>query len=162
MLDATTAFNEKKLLIHELCEYMAKKYDTKINMLNDAIDKVLSDTKKYVFDDSIAFLKKLRSPKNKVYLLTYSVPETFEFQKKKVENSGLINFFDEVIITSKQKCELDTDYQNSVFVDDDPKQLLGLCRKNPANVIRIKRKDGKYSDRPLEADVKEVTELSQL
>ena len=115
-----------------------------------------------MFDDSIAFLKKLRSPKNKVYLLTYSVPETFEFQKKKVENSGLIDFFDEVIITSKQKCELDTDYQNSVFVDDDPKQLLGLCRKNPANVIRIKRKDGKYSDRPLEADVKEVTELSQL
>lgn len=162
LIDATAALNEKNLDFYELCLYMSNKYDIDNYLLYDAINKILDNGTKYLYSDTIKFLSKLKEEKNNVYLLTYSTQNSINFQKRKVDGSGLNDFFDEIYITSKPKYTLNIDYKNGIFIDDNPRELLGLYGTNPVEVIRIKRKFGKYSKRPLEIKVKEITNLTQL
>lgn len=64
---------------------------------------------------------------------------------KKLLGSGLMQYFDGIIITSEYKFLLDLKYENGIFIDDDPRDLNGLFEKNAIQVIRIRKPNNKRS-----------------
>lgn len=103
------------------------------------IKKFFRDLSIYLYDDTLNFLEVIKK-NNELILLTYG---DFDYQSLKVNNAGIKDYFDKIIITNKNKGDLDLDYKNSVFIDDNKEQIEGLLRKG-AKVIRIKRKGSKY------------------
>ena len=59
--------------------------------------------------------------------------------------SGLGKYFDGIMMTTELKFLLDINYQNGIFIDDDPRDLNGLANKNPIRVIRMRKKNNKRS-----------------
>ena len=55
---------------------------------------------------------------------------------------------------------MDIDYKNSVFIDDSIRDLKGLYNKKAKHVFRIKRINGKNSNRELNAN--EILEFNSL
>ena len=82
----------------------------------------------------------MKSNNYELILLTYG---DFDYQNEKVNKSGIKDYFDKIIITSKHKALLNLDYEHSVFIDDNKVQLEGLL-KTGAKVIRIKRSGNKH------------------
>lgn len=164
-LDATELKNQCKLMfnrehiynIYELVSYFSEKYELDKSNIIKAIDNEILNGKNFVYDDSISFLKKLQKGNN-LFLLSYS-NDNLNYQTEKILGSGLAPYFDGLLITSKPKYELDINYSNGIFIDDNPKDLLGLYSKNPKKIIRLKRLNNKYSK--IELDVK-ITEYNKL
>lgn len=105
------------------------------------IELFLYDLSKYLYNDTISFLEYLNNNNYQVNLLTYG---DFDYQNIKISNSYIKEYFNKIIITSKNKFELDLDYKNSIFIDDDIFQIDGLLKKD-AFVKRIRRKGNKHS-----------------
>lgn len=116
------------------------------------IDYFIKDISKYLYNDTVVFLKYLNNQNYQVNLLSYG---DYEYQNMKINNSLIKDYFDKIIITSKMKYELNLDYENSFFVDDDVVQIAGLLKKK-ASVIRIRRKGNKHS----EFDINDVFEYN--
>lgn len=110
-----------------------------------------------VYNDSIEFLKYLKSKDHKLHILTWGDKE---FQEEKVLKSKLDNYFDEIIYAEKLKYTLDLDYANGVFIDDSIRDLKGLYNAKAKQVFRIKRKNGKNSNKEL--NIKEILEFESL
>ena len=95
-------------------------------------------------------------------MLTYC-KDSLEYQSIKVAGSKLADFFDALYITSLPKYNLDIDYTNGVFIDDNPEDLLGLYSKNAKQVIRLRRKENKYSVKDLDnTDIKEYLNFNDI
>lgn len=105
------------------------------------IDLFLKDLSMYLYGDTIGFLEYLNNKDYHINLLTYG---DYEYQNIKINNSVIKKYFSKIIITTKNKCDLNLDYNNAIFIDDDIKQIKGLLNKN-ANVIRIRRNGNKHS-----------------
>ena len=83
-----------------------------------------------------------------------------EFQTAKIVHSKLIEYFDSIITTSTPKYNLDINYKNGIFIDDKPKDIEGLCLKNPIDIIRIRRPGDTYSNQNLKIpSIKEYQSL---
>ena len=146
--------------IYKLCDYFSKKYKIKSEILKGDIDKMLSDGKRFVYEDSLPFLMNLKENGHHLNLLTLASEDNRVYQEKKIYGSGLSDFFDKIIITSKPKYLLDLDFENSVFIDDNPKDLLELHSKNPLKIIRIRRVGNSYSK--IEIDTPQISEFLDL
>ncbi len=70
--------------------------------------------KELLFSDAILFLQYLKTIKQKLILLTFG---EFSFQSKKINATGIANFFDEIIITPDGK-ELALEKILNQFVDE--------------------------------------------
>lgn len=153
-------FNRDKIYnIYDLVEYFAKKYNFEANTLILELNSVIYDSKHNVFEDSISFLEKLKEQKHNIYLLSYC-EFGLEFQTAKILGSGLIRYFDSIIITGKPKWELDLDFTQGIFIDDKPEDLINLFNKTPKDIIRIRRPGDTYSKENIEhIDMKEYTSL---
>ncbi len=168
-LDATELKNECNLMfnrehiynIYKLVSYFAQKYELDKSKIVKSIDNEILNGKNFVYDDSISFLSNLRKNNNKVFLLSYS-NDNLNYQTEKILGSGLTPYFDALFITSKPKYELDINYSNGIFVDDNPKDLLGLYSKNPKEVIRLKRLSNKYSKIELNIKIAEYDNLKDI
>ena len=125
------------------CQSLANKYNANVQDLIDLIVSILNDGKRFVYEDAISFLKSKQN--DKIKLLTYTKEESTKYQKLKIKGSGLEDFFDEIIITSKSKGELDIDYSSGIFIDDSPKSIVEIYAKNPLKIIRINRENSSYS-----------------
>ena len=121
------------------------------NDIEKHLEIFLKDISVYLYDDSINFLEYLNSKNYEVNLLTYG---DFDYQKEKIEKSFIKDYFNKIIITSIEKPNLDLDYKNAIFVDDNEYQLKGLIKKD-AKVIRIRRNGNKHSIN----DIKNVLEF---
>ena len=62
-----------------------------------------------------------------------------EYQMQKIKGSGIAGFFDGIIMTTEYKFNLDINYENGIFIDDDPRDLEGLVEKKAIRVIRIRK-----------------------
>ena len=125
----------------EIVNYCIEKYG--IN--SEILEKINNHFKKacdYKYDDIYDFLTNIKSNENKLVLLTYG---DYLYQNLKIINSGLLKYFDDVIITEKEKDTLKLDFSSSIFVDDNPDVILKLLLKKPLKIIRIKRENNKYS-----------------
>lgn len=136
--------------IYKLAKYFASKYNIDEKGLIDKVEAVISDGEKYVFEDSIYFLKELKNRKHILNVLTYVVQEDLSYQLSKIKGSGLSEYFDNIIITSSLKFNLDLKYEEGAFFDDSPRDLTGLASRNPKVLVRVNRKNNKYFDQKLE------------
>ena len=133
-------FNRKHIYdIYELINYFSIKY--KINEI-DAINKInnlLLNSSDLVYKDVLLFLKYLKNNNCKLYLLSYC--NNLFYQSLKIAGSKLNQLFDAIYITSVPKHLLDINYENGIFIDDNPNDLIGLYEKNPRKIIRIRRNE---------------------
>ncbi|MBE5758012.1 MAG: hypothetical protein E7345_03685 [Clostridiales bacterium] len=147
-------FNSKGIYnIFRLCEFFADKYSLDASLLIDAVNNSINNGQDLVYPDTIEFLLRLRESGHNINMLTYTAKESIDYQVQKVKGSGLVEYFDNIIITSTPKWQLDFNYSNGIFIDDNPKDLAGLYSKSPIAVIRIKRDNNKYSDKPMPDDI---------
>ena len=136
-------FNSTYDNIYNFTINICKKYKIDSQETISSIENIIKNGRNIVFDDAKRFLKRLKEKGHNICLLTYVAKENEEYQLNKIVSSGLCEYFDEIIITSKMKFELDIDYKNGIFIDDDPRDLKGLYEKNPIKVIRIRKKNNK-------------------
>lgn len=149
--------------VYDLPKYFSNKYNLEpLPILNNLKNSILN-SEHLVFPDVKPFLEKLKSHNHKLYILTFA-KLSLQFQMDKLTGSKLLSLFDGIYITSTPKYELDINYSNGIFIDDNPKDLLGLYKQNPIEVIRIKRKDSRYSQKSLEnnTNIKEYMDFSEV
>lgn len=159
MIELKGMFNRDHIYnIYELARYFGKKYEVDLEFLIDAVNKVLSNCSKNVFCDVIPFLKSLKEKEYKIFMLSY-YEYGLEYQMAKITGSKLTDLFDVIIVTGQKKFDLTIDYESSIFVDDNPKDLEGLASRKPYRLIRIRRKEGRYSDKPVNVECIEEVEL---
>lgn len=115
----------------------------------------------YLFHDNIPFLKKLKERGHKLYMLSYAGKD-LQYQLSKIYNSKIVDYFDEIIITKDLKYNLNIDYTKGVFIDDNPRDLIGLYSKNPIKVIRLRRNNQKYSSEDLNINIAEYENFDEI
>ena len=145
--------------IYELSEYFANKYNIDPTKIIAKVNDIILNGESFVFEDVKPFLEKL-CQKNNLYLLTHSIDN--KYQANKISGSGIANYFDAIIITNNPKYELDIDYSNGIFIDDNPDDLLGLYNKKANKVIRLRRKENKYSSKDLDIHIEEYTDFNSI
>ena len=156
-------FNNGNKHIYEVAKELSNTYNVESNLLITNLNNVISNGSDLVFEDSIPFLLRLKNHNNNnIFLLTYSNKD-IEYQTLKILGSGLCKYFDAVYITSKPKYELDIDYSNGIFIDDNPEDLQGLYLKNAKRIIRIRREQNSYSKQDISnIDIEEYNNLEQI
>ena len=155
-------FNNGNKHIYEVAKELSNTYNVESNLLITNLNNVISNGSDLVFEDSIPFLLRLKNQNNNIFLLTYSNKD-IEYQTLKILGSGLCKYFDAVYITSKPKYELDIDYSNGIFIDDNPEDLQGLYLKNAKRIIRIRREQNSYSKQDISnIDIEEYNNLEKI
>ena len=81
-------------------------------------------------------------------ILTYTRKEDYEYQMMKIMGAKISDYVDNIVFCTKSKGELALDYENSIFVDDNPKELVSLYNAGVSadRLFRIKRFNAEYSD----------------
>lgn len=150
--------NGQKLLnIKELFRNLSDLKNIPISNFLEPLEELYKKGHKFVYDDSVEFLKYLKSKENQIYLLTWGERE---YQKEKIKASKLDIYFDEIIFAERLKYTLDIDYENGIFIDDSVRDLEELYNRNAKQVFRIRRKNGKNSNKEL--NTKEILEFDSL
>ena len=119
----------------------------------DSIDKLIEQSSDYLFNDTIPFLKYLKNKNYQVIILTRG---NLDFQKNKIINSHIDSYYDDIIVTSNHKGEIDLDYANGIFIDDREEEIESIITKNPKRIIAIKRNGDKIKD------IETITSLNEL
>ena len=154
-------FNRENIYnIYKLAKYFAKKYNIEESVLIDKVEGIILDGKKYVYNDVISFLKELKGKNNIINVLTYVAKEDLSYQLTKIKGSGLSEYFDNIIISSSLKFNLDLKYEEGIFFDDNPRDLLGLASKNPKILVRVRRDENKHNKQEL--DIENLIECKSL
>ena len=162
--EVKSMFNRENIYnIYNLAIFFAKRYGFDSKKVIDEINETIENGKKYLYEDSIEFVKKLKDRGNTIYIFTYAANTDIEYQNAKIKGSKIANFFDGVIITAQSKHVLNINYENGIFVDDNPEVLKGLYSVNSEKLIRIKRAGSKYALANLEGiNIEECESLSQI
>lgn len=144
--------NIKKEYIENIIENIYEKeknYDIlakkiiKDNNLDNSIQNELNNiySKDLIFKDTIPFLEKYHK---KYDLILLTLGNKF-YQEKKINSSNISKYFKEIIITNNDKSKLNIDYQNGIFIDNNPHELKKFYNSKAKYLIRIKRDTDKYS-----------------
>ena len=143
LADLQSSFNSTVDNFDNFAQKMTMKYEIKPGVLQSYIQKrILLKGSEYVFPDALAFLKKLKSEKESVCILTYVAQgKNIHQQALKLAGSGILPYVTEVYNSTRYKFELDIDYSNdqNVFIDDSPRDLEGLYNAAARKLIRIKK-----------------------
>ena len=143
---------------YTILDNVSREYAFDIEIYHD-IDSLLSKTQKYLYIDAIPFLNYLKSCNYKIIILTKG---NIEYQKQKILNAKIEDYYNELIVTMKHKGKLNIDYSNSIFIDDNPLEIASILRKRPKRIIRIKRVNSKYSNAEDLKDIDLVSTLSEI
>lgn len=120
-------FNPYKIL-----NLLKDEYQFTSNLFLD-IDRLIEKTKAFLYYDALVFVRDVKKKGNKLILLTRG---DNDFQNDKIDNTGLRNIFDKVIITNDDKGNLDIDYRG-IFIDDKIEELESILKRNPYKVFLI-------------------------
>ena len=123
------------------------------------VDDLLHRTNDYLYSDTISFLKYLKSCEYEIIILTKG---NDEYQKEKILNAQIDEYYDELIVTMKHKGKLNLDYENGIFIDDNPFEIIDILKKNPKKIIRIKRNGTKYNDVEISESIDSVSSLDDI
>ena len=160
--ECKSMFNRDNIYnIYKLVTYFSKKYNLNENLIQQAVDKEINKSRDLVFSDGIAFIHKLKAKEHKIYMLSYYEYE-LQYQIAKIVGAHLSDLFDGIFITKELKYNLDINYQNGIFIDDKPQDLIGLYSKSPLSVIRIRRKNHKYSDEDININIEEYENFNEI
>lgn len=151
-------FTETKLFnLDELANSLLKEHSLTSDFIEE-IEKLYLE--KNVYSDVYYALDKIqKSQKYDMVILTYG---NIKYQEKKISNCDILEYIKEVIITEKNKSNIDNiDYTNGIFIDNNPEQITNLTKKTN-NVIRIRRQTDKYSKIDTEIPVNQYQDLISL
>ncbi|MCI8587979.1 MAG: HAD hydrolase-like protein [Clostridia bacterium] len=152
---------EKRLMnLDYLCTKLCERHSSlPREEILSKIHKIIGDCYMYLYDDTIEFLEYLKSKGDEANILTWGDKS---LQEEKIKGTKLEPYMNKVIITEELKYLIDIDYENGIFIDDNPRDLEGLYRNNPEQVIRMKRERAKYSECPLNINIKEYKSFRDL
>ena len=146
-----------KTLINEIKNYtkianiLIKEFNLNKNILKE-INNVYSD--ELVFKDTIPFLEKYYQ---KYDLILLTLTNDIDYQQRKINSSNLKKYFKDIIITTKDKSKIQNiNYQNGIFIDNNPIELKKFYQSKAIHLIRIKRDTDKYSK--LTLNIKNIPE----
>ena len=128
-------FKNKRFNLDILIDYIIGKYN--IKNLKQEVETLYNNS--YVFEDVIPFLEKYKN-----YNLILLTLGDIDYQNRKIDGSMLSKYFKDIIITDVDKSQLDIDYKDNLFIDNNPKELIRFQNKG-GKIIRIRRIDDKYS-----------------
>lgn len=132
---------DKGLLVDLL--YESRVFDK--NKVSLEIDHIIEKSNEFIYQDFFDFISNFK--KKDLILLSFG---TTDFQKIKIENSGIVKYFDDIIITSRNKAddlkEIQKKYnENLVFIDDKAEQIDDAKKCLPQIVaIKIERINGRH------------------
>ena len=150
-------FNSTVDNIFSFAEKMANNYEVDPKVTVNSVNEVINNAEDIVFPDAKRFIEKKRENGDRLVIFTYIAEGNQQYQLQKIMGSGLANYFDQIIITSKYKFELDFNYKDGIFIDDDPRDLNGLYGRNSSKVIRI-RKENNWRSK-IDMDNKDIEEF---
>ena len=142
---------EKEKNFDSIAKKIIKEYNLN-STIYEELDKIYS--KKLIFKDAIPFLEEY-SKKHDLILLTLG---NINYQNKKIKHSNISKYFKDIIITNKDKSTLDIDYENGIFIDNNPLELKKFYNSKAKHLIRIKRDSDKYSK--LDLDIENIPEFT--
>lgn len=124
-----------------LCRFFEEKYELEKNYIKADFDEFLADGERYMYPDSVPFLKRLSQKGFEVNILTYTAKDAFDYQMLKLMGSNVLDYVDNFIICSRPKGELNLDYENGYFFDDNPRELTSLFKAGVSEdrLFRIRR-----------------------
>lgn len=108
----------------------------KLQKLEQSMEKVFQRSFEFLFPDAHEVLQNLRQQADKLILASRG---KVYFQKKKIYNSGIEKYFDEIIISEKYKAEFLADRIKSwraqnheiIFIDDSEKEIRLIKKQFP-------------------------------
>lgn len=150
--------NQRLLNIKEVFKTLSQEKNIPLENFIIPLEKLYERGQEYLYSDTIEFLEYLKSKGHKIYIITWGEKE---YQKEKIKIAKIDKYFDEIIFAETLKYELENiDYSNGIFIDDSVRDLEGLYEKNAKQLYRIKRKNGKNSDKQL--NIKDIIEFNSL
>lgn len=137
--------------IFSLADVCSELFSCNNTEIKKEITSILENGEKYLYEDSISFLKNLKKePQNLVYILSHNGNDV-DFQNQKIRGCKLLDssLLDATITTTESKASLQTedfldakkvsvtkiskedsptciDYEHGIFIDDRPKDLENL------------------------------------
>ena len=131
--------NHKAFFIDDLLKYLLEEKNVDKNIKRDFS---LLEKKAFLFDDTLIFLKSIQTKYEPILLTCGNIYH----QQKKINACNIKEYFSDVIIVQENKSKVDNvDYQNGIFIDNNPLELEKFISVNAKRVIRIKRNSDKYS-----------------
>ena len=95
-----------------------------------------------------------------INILTYG---QLDHQTKKIKFSKAMPYINNIIVTSNSKIGLkEIDYQNSIFIDNNPNQIEQLVKYGVKKIFRIRRATDKYSTQKVSNNIKEYPDFLTL
>lgn len=150
--------NQKLLNIKEVFKKLSKEKNIPLKNFIMPLERMYERGHEYLYSDAIEFLEYLKSKGHKIYVLTWGEKG---YQEEKIKIAKIDKYFDKIIFAERLKYELDDiDYANGIFIDDSVRDLEGLYNKQAKQVFRIKRTNGKNSNKEL--NIKEILEFNSL
>ncbi len=143
---------------HIILNLVKEKYEFDEELFHE-IDNLIRNTSNYLYQDTIPFLEYLKDNKNEIIILTKG---NSDYQREKIFNSHLDSYYNKLIVTMKHKGKLNIDYENSIFIDDNPLEIESIIEKKPKMIIRMQRNNSKYSNIPLDIDINTVVSLDEI
>lgn len=126
------------------------------------------------FDDVLPFLDILKNKEIKTGIITDGY---LNAQQQKIKAVGASNYFDNIIVTDElgrefwkphpkpfeiMKHVLDVEYDEMVYIGDNPKKDFYISSIYPIKTIRVKRENGVYATSEYFQGVKEDITISSL
>lgn len=134
---------EKPILFNyfKVIDYICNTNKISVKVLHE-LESIVRNGDKYIFDDVEEFIKNAKNKGYTVNILTYG---DRNFQLKKLSNLYICDIIDNIFISNNYKFNLDLNYIDSIFIDDNPRDLEGLYNCVAGKVIRISRENTKYA-----------------
>lgn len=151
--DEENGFNPGNVL-----KIMEKEYSINKDIYKE-IEDLIKKSEQYVYSDVYSFMRSVKEKNYKIFILTKG---NNEYQLSKIRNTSLFNYLDGVLVTLKLKGELDLNYKDSIFIDDNPKELESIIKRKPQRIIRIERKNAKYNMIKLNKNLEIVSDLTNI
>lgn len=149
-------FKDTLFNIDKMVDYLVLNYNVSSNIKKEVEDLY---SNKFVYDDVVSSLDKLKD-KYDLILLTFG---EHDYQTKKINGSLLKKYFKDIIMTGGNKSLLkNVDYKNSIFIDNNPKEIKRFMDVGSKKVIRIRRDSDKYSKIDLEVRVNEYKSFKEI
>ena len=142
---------------YTILDLVKKEYDFD-DAVYQEIDDLMNNGKKYLYSDAYSFLDYLRKKGYEIIILTRG---NSNYQRKKI-SLVIDGYFDKLIVTMNHKGKLKLDYSNSIFIDDNPKEIQSIILNNPKKIIRMQRENSKYNNIDIENDISVVKTLKEI
>lgn len=145
-------------------EIVEHDFGIKKETLKKLIGDFLSDTSMFIFDDAVPFLEMIQK-KGKICLVSFGASS---WQNKKVLNSGIAHYFDDIQIGARNKGTAisQTGLQSekpAFFIDDRVDFIDQVKEKHPhIHTILMTREQCRYNDSPSGTTDSTVCTLEQV